>query len=156
MNKQEEIEAIKQLKYKYLRCVDCKLWDDLAECFAEDAVTNYASGQYSFQGKDQIISFLKEALQPTLLSMHQCFHPEIELTGDNTAKGRWAFQDYLIDLNSNFSMRGYAFYLDEYKKIDGEWKIKTTGYDRVFEESWSRNDIPSAKMTENMFAPSSK
>ena len=44
MDKREEIEAIKQLKYKYVRCVDCKMWDDLAECFTEDAVTNYAAG----------------------------------------------------------------------------------------------------------------
>ena len=156
MDKRESIEAIKQLKYKYLRCVDCKLWDDLADCFAEDAVTNYAGGQYSFQGRDQIIAFLKDALKPTLLSMHQCFHPEIEITGETTAKGRWAFQDYLIDLKSNNSLRGYAFYHDEYITVDGEWKIKTTGYERVFEEAWNRTDSPSLKMTENMFSEPEK
>jgi hypothetical protein len=26
-----EIELIKQVKYKYMRCVDQKLWDEIAE-----------------------------------------------------------------------------------------------------------------------------
>jgi hypothetical protein len=62
-----------RIVYKYLRCLDCKLWDELTECFAEDAVTSYAGGQYSFQGRERIVEFLKEALPPTMVTMHQCF-----------------------------------------------------------------------------------
>ena len=28
-----EIELIKRLKYKYARCLDQKLWDEIGECF---------------------------------------------------------------------------------------------------------------------------
>ncbi len=153
MTELADIELIKRLKYKYLRCLDCKKWEALAVCFSEDAVTSYASGAYRFKGRENIISFLKEALPKTLITMHQGLQPEIELSEDGAAKGTWAFQDYLIDTNSNISLRGYGFYDDEYIKVDGEWQIQSTGYTRVFEESWNRADTPSATVTENMFAP---
>ncbi len=148
----EEIESIKRLKYKYLRCLDTKKWDGLAETFAKDAVTSYSGGALSFEGRDNIIDFLREALPKTLI-MHQGFQPEIELTGDTTAIGSWAFHDYLIDSLGSTSLRGYGYYNDEYIKINGEWKVKSTGYTRVFEETWDRNDTPSATVTENMFEP---
>ena len=37
----EDIEAIKKLKARYLRCVDNRLWDEMNECFAEDVVADY-------------------------------------------------------------------------------------------------------------------
>lgn len=148
----EEIEAIKRLKYKYLRCVDSKLWDELAECFIPDATTSFSSGEYSYQGVDAIINFLKEGLNPNMLSMHHGHHPEIELTSDTTATGTWALEDYVIMTDLNMSLHGAAFYHDEYVKVNGEWKIKSTGYDRVFEEIWNRGDIPSLKVTKSMHA----
>ena len=39
-----EIELIKQLKYKYARCLDLKMWDELAETLTEDAVCDYSNG----------------------------------------------------------------------------------------------------------------
>ncbi len=66
----------------------------------------------------------------------------------------WALEDYLIDLTDNWSLRGAAFYRDEYLKTNGEWKIKTTGYDRIFEEMWDRGKDPSLTLLQNMFAPS--
>jgi len=147
----EDIEAIKRLKYRYLRCLDRKLWDELAECFTEDATTAYSGGKYSFRGRDAIVRFLRESLGPAMLSMHHCHHPEIEITGDSTATGVWALEDYLIMTKSNRGMRGAAFYKDEYVRVDGEWKIKSTGYDRIFEERWDRGDTPSLKVTDSMF-----
>jgi len=141
----EEIEAIKRLKYRYLRCLDSKLWDELAECFAEDAITAYAGGTYAFQGRDAIMKFLRESLA-TSPSMHLGHHPEIELTSDTTATGTWQLCDHLIRKDATRFMTGMAFYHDEYVKIDGEWKIKSTGYDRMFEESWHGEDLPSLKV----------
>jgi len=156
MSNLEEIEAIKQLKYKYFRCVDKRLWDELAECLTADAVARYSGGKYAFNGRDQIIGFLKKGMTQTLLTMHHGHHPEIKLTGPNTARGIWALEDYVIDLTRNTTLHGAAFYEDEYVKVNGEWKIKSTGYDRTFEEFWQRGDIPSLKVTANMFAPRTK
>ncbi len=147
-----EIQMIKRLKYKYMRCLDNKLWDDLGTCFIDDAVTSYSDGKLCFKGRDEIIGFLREAMPPIIITMHQCIQPEIDLTSDVDATGIWAFHDYLIETNSNTSLRGYGFYHDEYVKVSGEWKIKETGYERVFEETWERGNLPSLTLTENKFA----
>jgi len=36
-------------------------------------------------------------------------------------------------------------------KVNGEWKIKSTGYVRGFEEVWDRGETPSLKLTQSMF-----
>ena len=50
-------------------------------------------------------------------------------------------------------LRGAAFYRDEYVKIKGQWKIKHTGYNRIFEEVWDRGETKSCKITANMHEP---
>lgn len=149
----EDIEAIKRLKYKYFRSLDRKLWGELSECFTEDATTSYSGGKHTYQGRDAIMNFLSKSLSPTILSMHHGHHPEIEITGKKTATGVWALHDYVIVTQSNVSLRGASFYHDEYVKVGGEWKIKHTGYERVFEEVWDRGETRSLRITANMFAP---
>ena len=58
----QEIEAIKRLKYKYMRCIDEKRWDELAECFAEDATVSYSGDKYAFAGRDAIMKFLVDSM----------------------------------------------------------------------------------------------
>jgi len=151
MKRLEDIEAIKTLKHKYFRCVDSKLWDELSECFTEDATTSYSGGKHSYHGRDAIMQFLREALGPSMISMHHGHHPEIEITSDTTARGVWALKDYLVITDANMGLRGTAFYTDEYVKVNGEWKIKSTGYVRGFEEVWDRGETPSLKLTQSMF-----
>ena len=49
-----EIELIKRLKYKYMRCLDQKRWDEMADCLADDAVAEYSGGKYTYEGRDAI------------------------------------------------------------------------------------------------------
>ncbi len=146
----EDIEAIKQIKYRYLRCLDTKRWDEMAETFTEDATTTYSDGEYSFQGVDQIMKFLRESplgKEGEFIGVHHCHHPEIELTGETRARGTWALYNYLLHKRSGTGLRLCAYYQDEYVKQDGCWKIKSTGYTRIFEEIWERADTPSLKLT---------
>ncbi len=146
----QEIEAIKRVKYKYMRCVDSKRWEEMADCFTEDATSAYSDGKYSFQGREAIINWLREAMNsPTVVSAHHVHHPEIDLTSPTTAKGIWAMEDTFTDTGGNFTLRGAGFYEDEYVKIDGQWKIKHIGYRRTFEEVFSRTDTPSLTMLVN-------
>ena len=151
MKRYENIEAIKRLKHKYFRCVDLKLWDELATCFTEDAISSYHAGRYRFEGRDKIMEFLSKSLTSRRVGMHQGHHPEIELTSDTTATGIWEAEAYLIDLKENTSLHEVTFYQDEYVKVNGRWLIKSTGYTNVFEETWDRADAKSLKLTENMF-----
>jgi hypothetical protein len=149
----QEIEAIKRLKYRYLRCLDLKQWAEMAECFTEDATAAYGDGKYSFAGRDKIMQFLRDALgSRTIISSHRVQQPEIDLVSATVASGVWALDDTVIETQSNNVIRGAAFYHDEYVKIGGEWKIKSTGYQRLFEERFSRADTPSWRLTANRWA----
>lgn len=149
----QEIEAIKRLKYKYFRCLDQHRWDEMRECFTADATAAYSSGKYSFQGREQILKFLIDAMdRPTVVSAHHGHHPEIDITSPTTAVGIWALADVFIDLQANVTVRGAAFYHDDYVKVGGQWKIKSTGYERTYEEFENRAEIPSLQITENRFA----
>jgi len=140
MSALEEIEAIKQLKYRYFRCLDCKKWEEMAECFTADAATWYDSGKYSFTGRDAILKFLSDSLgSHDVISLHQGHHPEIEITGPANAKGIWYLEDRLYFTKQKMMLWGAAFYEDEYVKVDGAWKIARTGYKRTFEEIQSRD-----------------
>ena len=45
----KDIESIKSLKGKYLRCLDSKLWGTIGECFCEDVTTSYSDGKLSYR-----------------------------------------------------------------------------------------------------------
>lgn len=128
-----ELRAIERLKYKYLRCVDLKLWEELAETFTEDATASYAGGNLHFEGRQAILDFLKRGLA-TQLTSHKCHHPEIDFDGPDAATGVWALEDVVIDPKAGYTIRGAAYYTDRYVKVGGRWLIRHTGYRRVYEE----------------------
>jgi hypothetical protein len=136
-----EIEAIKQLKYRYMRGIDEKLWSQIEQCFTENATCAYSGGKYAFEGRDAIMKFLTESMdRPSFLSSHRVSQPEISLTSESSAVGIWALEDYVIDTQHGLTIHGGAFYRDEYVKPDGEWKIQHTGYTRTFEQMQPRAD----------------
>ena len=46
----------------------------------------------------------------------------------------------VILTDQKLTIRGAAFYSDRYTKVDGEWLIRHTGYQRVYEEMGRRPD----------------
>ena len=121
-----EFEQIKRLKYAYARCLDLKLWDEIAGLFTADAVAAYSGGGYTFEGRDAIVDFLQRSMgAETFHSSHKMHHPEIELTGPDTATGVWALDDTVIDTQWNITIRGASFYTDEYVKRDGALDDRT-------------------------------
>ena len=147
-----EIELIKRLKYRYMRCLDQKLWDEMAETLADDAVASYSAGKYAFDGKAAILEFFRASMgSPSFLSSHRVHHPEIDLTSATTATGVWALEDVVIDASRDFSLRGAAFYTDDYVKIDGRWLIKRTAYKRTYEEVWKRSAPAPQHLTASWF-----
>ncbi len=137
----DEIAAIERLKYNYFRCVDTKAWDELRELLTEDCVSWYDGGHHSFEGSDAIIAFLVDALPGSVVSMHNAHHPEIDLTSDTTAHGRWYLEDYVVNdgaghphIPDHSELHGSALLDEEYQKVDGRWRISRTGYERIFED----------------------
>ena len=143
-----ELEGIKRAKYRYMRCVDQKLWEELAGVLTEDCVANYSGGKYHFEGRDSVVGFLERSMgAETFHSSHRVHHPEIDLTSSTTAKGIWAMDDVVVMTDWDLTVRGAAFYHDEYRKVDGAWLISATGYKRTYEEILPRSSVQGLKLT---------
>ena len=149
-----EIHAIERLKYRYLRCLDQKLWDDLEACFTPDATASYGGGAYELDGRDAIMEFLRTAMGSTgMLTSHKCHHPEIDLDGAREATGVWALEDVVVHQDLGLTIQGAAFYVDRYvKDDDGRWLIKHTGYKRTYEELFPRASIAGLQLTADWWA----
>ncbi|MGH9017734.1 MAG: nuclear transport factor 2 family protein [Acidimicrobiales bacterium] len=137
----DDLEAIRQVKYRYFRYLDTKRFTDLGALLTEDATTSYQSGELSHRGRAAVVAFLEESLgNNTIISFHNGHHPEIELTGETTATGRWYLEDRVMVPSVDFDLSGTGLYRDRYVKIDGRWLISHTGYDRIWEEHRRHSD----------------
>jgi hypothetical protein len=150
------LEEIRQVKHRYLRCVDLKLWDELADAFTADATAEYGTPALGdpirLAGRDAIVTFLRDKLGQEIITTHFATQPEITVDGD-TADGRWAFQDTVIATEFRVVITGAAFYEDRYARgDDGKWRIAHTGYVRTYEATMSLDDLPSFRITSNRWA----
>lgn len=133
----EDKEAIRKLKATYWLSLDKKRYQDFADCFAEDAITDVPPGIPDVppgtrtHGPKEILKMLP-SLMDTLVTVHQGHHYDIELTSGTTARGTWAMYDNLQALQSHASREGYGWYDEEYVKVNGEWKIKRMALSRAF------------------------
>ena len=136
----EAIELIKQLKARYFRFLDTGNQEGVESVFTEDATAHFIGGHYDIdvQGRDKLLKFYAYSFTEEKFGMHNGHHPEISVDGDN-ATGLWYLQDIFINLEENTTVMGSAIYEDTYIKVDGEWKIKTTNYERLWEEIHPRS-----------------
>ena len=131
----EDIEAIRKLKAKYFRCLDKRLWDEMADCFTEDAAADFGPDM-QFQGRTAILQFLKQIILDSFLEVHQGHNAEIDIASDTTAYGIWELFNYLIHQESNSRLLLGSFYEDEYVKEHGKWKIRSTKEVYIFKDLW--------------------
>jgi hypothetical protein len=134
-----DIEAVKQVKYRYLRALDTKRWDDFAETLTDDVVGDYGSSvgeEHHFTNRVDLVNYMRKSLGPAVITEHRVTHPEITVTGDE-ASGTWYLQDRVIVADFNFMLIGAAFYNDSYRRTDDGWKISATGYERTYEATMS-------------------
>ena len=135
--------AVEQLKYRYLRTLDLKQWDEFAACFTPEASGDYAG--LAFASRDEIVAYMRANLGPELITAHTAHHPEIEIR-DDAATGVWYLQDTVIAPDLGFVLEGAAFYQDRYIRTDDGWRIQHTGYRRTYEMSWSTADVESLRI----------
>lgn len=144
------VEAIKQVKYRYLRALDTKHWDDFTETLTEDIAADYGASigaAHKFSDRATLVDFMRSSLPGNVLSEHRVTHPEITVTGPDTATGIWYLQDRVIMADYDLMLVGAAFYHDEYRRTADGWKISSTGYRRTYEATMSISGIPDFKVT---------
>lgn len=151
------LEEIKSLKYRYLRCVDLKRWDELAGTLTADATAEYGAsaggGPVRCAGRDAIVDFLRDALGPGIITAHSAQQPEIRIDGD-AATGTWCFTDTVIATEHDCTMvQGAAFYEDRYARgEDGGWRIQHTGFTRTYEYVVVLGELPGFRLTADRWA----
>lgn len=138
------VDEIKQLKYRYLRTLDLKRWDEFAAVFVPEATGDYGEG-LSFGSRDELVGFMRDSLGPQMITLHQCHHPEITVDGDS-ATGVWYLEDRVIMPEHRLVLEGAAFYEDRYVRTSDGWRIEHTGYRRTYEATLSMDDVPSYRL----------
>jgi len=93
-----ELRRIEALKYRYVRFLDLKRWDDVEALFTEDAMASYGGGAWAFEGRAAIMEFLRGSMGSTsMLTSHKVHQPEISLAeGRDAAAATWALDDVVI------------------------------------------------------------
>ncbi len=125
----ESIRAIKRVQYAYGHYVELGLWNDFADLFADDAVTNYQSGVH---GKNAVRQLFFEQVGQGKLGLaegriypHILFEPVITLAPDGrTAKWRWRILAMLGGYGGSATWYS-GVYENEYVLENGAWKIKS-------------------------------
>ena len=154
------IEEIRQLKYRYFRCLDMKEWDEFGDCLAEDVVARYGTQAMDkplhFDNRKDVVEFMSGNLGTGIISIHIASHPEINVEGDR-ATGSWGFEDTVLVPDFKVMIRGGGYYQDEYRRDpDGRWRISATRYERIYEAMTSLEDTPSFKLIANRWDPALK
>jgi hypothetical protein len=129
----EDIEEIKKLQIHYVNCLITTNWDDLIDCFTDEAVTDTHSGVG--RGKAEISNIFKKMIARYHIGQEGNFlvHPIITVDGDK-AKGSWLLYMQFAQPRKLLPrlpvlsvddapdwMQG--FYDIEYQKVDNKWKI---------------------------------
>lgn len=130
-----DIEAIKQLKGAYFRCIDTANFDELSTLFHDDVSVHFVGGNYEWKltGKAEYLESIQKSFHKQAIGHHNGHHPEIQILGEAEATGIWYLTDNMWILDASFFTTGTALYWDRYVKQDGRWVIKETRYRRIYE-----------------------
>ena len=139
-----DIEAIKQLKHAYFRCLDTANWEEMATLFHEDVSVHFVGGTYEWKlrGRTEYLAAIQKAFHAGSIGHHNGHHPEIQVLGADEATGIWYLADHMWILEHRFQTSGSALYWDRYRKSDGRWQILETRYRRIYETAQQLPENP--------------
>jgi hypothetical protein len=151
-----DIEEIRLLKHRYMRCLDLKLWDEIGETLTVDATfgtgTSVFGKPMEIRGRTEIVAFFRASLGAAVLTEHTATQPEITVDGD-TATGVWAHRETVLSTGHRMIVAGTGFCEDHYERGgDVRWRIARIVYARNYEVIMSLDDLPSFQL---ITAPSS-
>ena len=125
----EDIESIKRLKARWWFACDTRDIQGMRACYDENNFLIDFGFIGEFTDMDAFISVFESlACHPTHVDMHHGTAPEIEMTGPDTAKGRWRMRFQLLETEQQQVQLMSGYYEDEYARVDGEWKMRVSRY----------------------------
>jgi 3-phenylpropionate/cinnamic acid dioxygenase small subunit len=140
------VEEIRQLKARYFRLLDTKRWDEWRALFTPDA---WFSSPRMDGGSETLDVFVPKVAAGLARwrTAHHGHLPEIRLTGEGTAEGSWALNDYLIDDGDKGprSVRGYGYYDETYRLTDEGWRIASLRLRYLQLEAARGDEVPASQ-----------
>lgn len=145
-------EAIKELKARYFRHVDAKEWDLLRGIFAPDV--KFFGVPQPFETGDAFVTWVSSWFSDAITDHHGGV-PEITFLGPSHARAIWPMTDRIEFLKERtpekrvsaaasthgalvsnerwgpFGFTGAGHYHDEYRLIQGEWKLSVWSLTRI-------------------------
>ncbi|MEM8498245.1 MAG: nuclear transport factor 2 family protein [Pseudomonadota bacterium] len=130
-----DIEAIKQLKHAYFRCIDTANLDELGTLFHPEVKVHFIGGTYEWQltGSEEYVASIGQSFNKRSVGHHNGHQPEIQVLSDTEATGIWYLTDNMWVMKYNSLTSGTAIYWDRYVKQNGRWLISDTRYERLYE-----------------------
>ncbi len=134
----EDIEEIKKLHRQYVYWVNSRQWDDILNCFAEDAWV-HIERRPLFRGKKEIEKLFKIDIAKNNEKTNGChfvMQPLIKVDGDK-ATGSWFMCIvFAIEQPSGPTLAWRQGRHDcEYVKVDGKWKYQSIKFSNTSPES---------------------
>ena len=155
LQQSRDFQSVQNLQAAYGYYVDKGLWDQAAELFAE-AGTLELAGRGVFVGRERVREYLHHlpAYGRGMLYNHMQLQPVIHVDSEaGTAKGRWR-TFMMVGSLGNEARWGEATYENEYKRVDGEWKIAMLhGYMNIyveFDQGWNKEGVPLLRSIEGL------
>lgn len=141
----EAIEAIRQVKARYLRGVDTSDADVVRSILAEDCVLDYMGCCTDPQSGRDYLPAMNIVMRgrPSwssggmaaagIVSVHHGHTGEVTLTSDTTASAIWPMTDRLyMPAGAPFVlMQGFGYYHETYQKVAASWLLKTLRIQRI-------------------------
>lgn len=141
----QAIDAIRQLKSRFLNACDRQDPEAVRECFAEGEVLIDMSYFGHCRNRDEFVDgiFAPRGCHEYVLDMHHCANPEIEILDDDSARGTWSLNYRNINTRDQTLTLLSAIYHDEYRRIDGVWKVSRsrTEYRTVLHCSYAQGSL---------------
>lgn len=125
----ESIEAIKQLKHRYFFSCDRKDPAAMRACYVDGPAQIEFGRVGDFEDADALQAVFTElACHEHIVEMHHAQNPQITVADDGTATGIWGLFYYVIDTRQQSATQLGGFYEDEYREVDGEWRIAASRF----------------------------
>ncbi|MBS0511840.1 MAG: nuclear transport factor 2 family protein [Proteobacteria bacterium] len=139
-----DIESIKRVKHAYFRAIDSADLGLLASLLTPDVEVRFIGGDYDWKlkGRAEYVEAVGRNFNSQVIAEHNGHHPEITVLSDTEAEGVWYLHDNFYNLRTRLFTTGSAFYHDRYRKVDGQWRIASTRYERHYEIDTPLEKLP--------------
>jgi hypothetical protein len=123
----EAIEAIRQLKHRYLLACDAKDATTMRACFVDGPMHIDYGPVGVFDNADAVAKIFKElGCHPHIVEMHHGSNPQIDITDAHHARATWSLHYQQINTQTQVLTQLGAVYEDEYLLGAQGWRISRT------------------------------